>query len=133
MAILNERRYQFPIIFRNASTEIENLIICVSGLGHDVFRCQNGKSYCGIQVLECRERRYAMFPVYTYSQDGTNRRENITDRALEQFRTNYADDSITKWNIFYYVYPLLHHPLYRNLSDPTLRTSEWSESSQNGE
>jgi predicted helicase len=53
------------------------------------------------------------FSFYTYNEDGTNRRENITDWALEQFRTHYKNKSITKWDIFYYVYALLHHPLYR--------------------
>lgn len=53
------------------------------------------------------------FPFYTYNEDGTNRRENITDWALEQFRTHYADKSITKWDIFHYIYALLHNPLYR--------------------
>ncbi len=53
------------------------------------------------------------FPFYIYDEDGTNRRENITEWALEQFRTHYADPSITKWDIFYYVYAVLHHPEYR--------------------
>jgi predicted helicase len=53
------------------------------------------------------------FPFYTYDEDGTNRRENITDWALEQFRSHYKDKSITKWDIFHYVYGVLHHPLYR--------------------
>jgi predicted helicase len=53
------------------------------------------------------------FPFYTYNEDGTNRRENITDWALEQFRSHYKDKSITKWDIFHYVYAVLHHPLYR--------------------
>src|SRR5262249_25662328 len=52
-------------------------------------------------------------PFYTYDEDGSNRRENITDWALAQFRSHYNDDSITKWDIFYYVYGLLHHPGYR--------------------
>jgi predicted helicase len=53
------------------------------------------------------------FPFYTYDEDGTNRRENITDWALEKFRERYGDSSITKWDIFHYVYALLHHPVYR--------------------
>jgi predicted helicase len=53
------------------------------------------------------------FPFYTYNEDGTNRRENITDWALEQFRSQYKDKSITKLDIFHYVYALLHHPTYR--------------------
>ena len=36
------------------------------------------------------------FPFYTYNEDGTNRRENITDWALAEFRNRYSDDTITK-------------------------------------
>ncbi|MDE2651931.1 MAG: hypothetical protein OXI62_14590, partial [Chloroflexota bacterium] len=39
--------------------------------------------------------------------------ENITDWALAQFRAQYADPTISKWDIFYYVYGLLHHTGYR--------------------
>ena len=53
------------------------------------------------------------FPFYTYDEDGTNRRENITDWALAQYRTHYKDETIEKWDIFHYVYALLHHPDYR--------------------
>ena len=48
-----------------------------------------------------------------YDEDGTNRRENITDWALSEFQTHYCDDTIAKWDIFHYVYALLHHPEYR--------------------
>ena len=53
------------------------------------------------------------FPFYIYNEDGTNRRENITDWALTAFRNHYRDDAITKWDIFHYTYGLLHHPDYR--------------------
>ena len=53
------------------------------------------------------------FPFYTYGEDGNNRRENITDWALAQFRAHYRDDTIGKWDIFHYVYGLLHHPEYQ--------------------
>jgi predicted helicase len=53
------------------------------------------------------------FPFYTYDEDGGNRRENITDWALEQFQAHYDDPTISKWDVFYYVYALLHHPQYR--------------------
>jgi predicted helicase len=53
------------------------------------------------------------FPFYLYDEDGTNRRENITNWALEHFRDHCNDREITKWDIFYYVYALLHHPEYR--------------------
>jgi predicted helicase len=61
------------------------------------------------------------FPFYTYNEDGTNRRENITDWALKGFRAHYADESISKWDIFYYVYALLHHPTYRSRYQAALK------------
>jgi len=36
-----------------------------------------------------------------------NRRENITDWALDQFRQVYGLE-VTKWDIFHYTYALLH-------------------------
>ena len=61
------------------------------------------------------------FPFYTYNEDGTNRRENITDWALAEFRTHYSDDSISKWDIFHYNYALLHHPDYRETYQMNLK------------
>lgn len=52
------------------------------------------------------------FPFYVYDEDGTNRRENITDWALQQFQTAHGSD-VTKRDIFHYVYALLHDPAYR--------------------
>ncbi len=53
------------------------------------------------------------FPFYVYNEDGSNRRENVTDWALAHFREHYGNKKITKWDIFYYVYGVLHHPGYR--------------------
>ena len=61
------------------------------------------------------------FPFYTYDTDGTNRRENVTDWALSTFRDNYGDPSISKLDIFHYVYGLLHHPGYRERHADSLR------------
>jgi Type ISP C-terminal specificity domain len=58
---------------------------------------------------------------YTYAEDGTDRCENITDWALEEFRSHYGDPSITKWDIFHYVYAVLHHPEYRERYAANLR------------
>ena len=44
--------------------------------------------------------------------DGYRRTDNVTDEALGQFRGMYGP-SITKDDIFYYVYGLLHSPDYR--------------------
>src|SRR5262249_42628544 len=64
-----------------------------------------------MQLSSSDAYRYCPFSVY--GADGGNRRENITDWALGQFRAHYQDESISKWDIFYYVYGLLHHPGYR--------------------
>lgn len=61
------------------------------------------------------------FPFYTYDEDGANRRENITDWALDQHQTRYADKTITKWDIFHYVYAVLHHTEYRERYAANLR------------
>jgi predicted helicase len=36
------------------------------------------------------------FPFYTYAEDGSERRENITDWALQEFQTRYGDPKISK-------------------------------------
>ena len=59
----------------------------------------------GTDLLQC-------FPLYTYAEDGSNRRENVTDWALGRFRAAYGED-VTKRDIFDYVYAVLHHPAYR--------------------
>ena len=63
------------------------------------------------------------FPFYTYSEDGTGRKENISDWALKEFQTNYKDESISKWDIFYYIYGVLHKPEYREKYAANLRRS----------
>ncbi|MET9877256.1 type ISP restriction/modification enzyme [Actinacidiphila glaucinigra] len=45
--------------------------------------------------------------------DGYERVDNITDATLTAYRQAYEDTSITKDNIFFYVYALLHSPEYR--------------------
>lgn len=40
-------------------------------------------------------------------------KDNITDWALEQYHNTYDDQTITKEDIFYYTYGVLHHPGFR--------------------
>ncbi len=47
--------------------------------------------------------------------------ENITGWTPEQFRSHYHDPSITKWDIFHYIYAVLHHPEYRERYAANLR------------
>lgn len=39
--------------------------------------------------------------------------DNITDYALEKYRTRYKDEKLSKEDVFYYVYGLLHNLGYR--------------------
>ena len=64
---------------------------------------------------------FQRFPFYAYAEDSSNRRENITDWALEQFRARYHDSSIGKWDIFHYIYAVLHDPGYRERYAANLR------------
>lgn len=49
------------------------------------------------------------------------RHDNILDEALEAYQSHYDDTSITKDDIFYYVYGLLHSPLYKERYQNNLR------------
>ena len=110
--ILNDR--MFPsTIFPPSGVAKENRMLCVNVTRERPFMCL---------MVDCIPERAMTggfgspaqcFPFYIYDEDGTNRRENITDWAVENFRAHYGDDSIGKWEIFHYTYGLLHHPDYR--------------------
>ncbi|HEY9853420.1 MAG TPA: type ISP restriction/modification enzyme [Leptolyngbyaceae cyanobacterium] len=108
--ILNEEVYVFPSIFPNSKTEAENQIICVSGIGSN-----KPIQAIVVNIIPCLDtlEKTQCFPFYTYNEDGTNRKENITDWALEKFLNHYQNPTITKWDIFHYTYAVLHHPHYR--------------------
>ncbi len=106
--LLNERVYQIPHFFPTTESESQNMAIWIkTGSEVPMFALATnaipdllpqGGSQC--------------FPLYTYNEDGSGKRENITDWALGQFRARYGAD-VTKQDIFHYVYALLHHPTYR--------------------
>ena len=116
--IMTERVYVFPAIFPTPETEKENRAICVNGIG-------SNKPFHGLMVgvIPCLGILDAnqCFPFYTYDEDGTNRRENITEWALTEFRKHYSDASISKWDIFHYTYGILHHPDYREKYQANLK------------
>ena len=108
-----ERVYVFPSIFPTPQTETENRVICVNVSREKPFTCL---------ITDCISEHIMTggfgsagqyFSFYIYNEDGTNRRENITDWALTQFQEHYRDANIAKWDIFHYTYALLHHPAYR--------------------
>ncbi len=115
--LLLHRPFQLPRYF--PKPESQNRLIVVSDISH--------RSSFSVLMTDCipdlhlcaSSDGFQCFPFYTYSSatkneaDSTkNESENITSYALSQFRAKYGDD-VSKWDIFHYVYALLHHPLYR--------------------
>ena len=117
--MMNDVVYVFPSIFPKPEAETENRVICVAGIGNRKgFGCLTTNM---IPDIDLAFEKTQCFPFYTYDEDGGNRRENITDWALEQFRAHYRDEAITKWDIFHYVYGILHHPDYRERYQANLK------------
>jgi len=111
--IMNNEGSIFKQIFPTQKTETENQVICVSDKGYRA----NFSSLITNKIPElhlCAAiDAFQNFPFYTYNEEGTNRQENITNWVLNHYQTHYQDNQITKWDIFHYVYGLLHHPVYR--------------------
>ena len=115
-----DRASVFPSIFPTPDTEAENRVICVAGIGdRKGFGCLVTNR---IPSIDLAFEKIRCFPFYTYDEDGTDRRENITDWALAKFQNQYEND-ITKWDIFYYIYGLLHHKEYRDKYRVNLKDS----------
>ena len=114
--LMNSRVHVMPAIF--PTPEAENRVICVNAPG-------SSQSFYGLMTDVIPDLHLTgdsqCFPYYTYDEDGTNRRENITDWALSHFRAHYGDDTITKWDIFHYNYAILHHPEYRETYQVNLK------------
>ena len=112
-SVMNDRRAIFPQIFPDSGAEEENRVICLTGIDPEKpFMALVSDQLLDLHLVGAGAGAQA-FPFYVYSQDGSNRRENITDWSLKQFQDHYNNPNMTKWDIFYYVYGLLHHPGYR--------------------
>ena len=116
--MLIERVYVFPSIFPTPDIERENRVICVDVYGRKGFTVLMSEYVPDVNLYGDPQQS---FPFYTYDEDGTNRRENITDWALAAFQRHYQDDTVTKWDIFHYNYGLLHHPEYREKYEANLK------------
>ena len=120
---LTHRRGQMRDFFPNASSA--NLVICVSGVGvTKEFTCLItdvipdlelvGKSQCfPLYYYEPAPTTQAdMFSASTTSGDGFVRRDGVSDWILAQAQAKYGS-TVSKEDIFYYVYGFLHSPEYR--------------------
>ena len=116
------RAYQMDQMFpENLS---ENKVICFPGKG-------SKKAFSALVVDTMPDLGFneatRCFPRYQYPKpsdtpkasdslldvNSPDRIDNISDTALKAFQEHYSDDTITKDNIFDYVYGILHSPNYR--------------------
>ena len=124
----NERVLQMPRIFPEAG--VENLVISVKGnwRGEGHFACisnvpacdqpDGGAQYFPLYLYDEEAQEQAsdtpdMFAAPTAATAQRPRRDAITDAGLAHFQEAYPGEFITKEDLFYYVYGLLHSPDYR--------------------
>ena len=117
---LNERVYKIPQLF--PTTKTKNLVICVPGAGdRKGFAVMIANELPDLELME----KAQCFPLYYYEKRSAyhptlfdtgneeyTRKDGITSFILERCRESYGP-KVTKEDIFYYVYGLLHSPDYR--------------------
>jgi predicted helicase len=121
--VLVDRRLRFPRIFPTVATEQENRVINVTDSASEKpFMLGITNRITDLHYVGAGAQAQC-FPLYTYDEDGTNRRENITPWALSLFEQHYATEGITPWQIFHYTYALLHASGYRAKYKDNLKKS----------
>jgi len=117
--LFNNSIYLMPSVFPNPLSENFGIVV-TDVAGRSPFSVLATNATPDIHLCASTDT-FQCFPFYAYTEDGAHRRENITDWALEQFRAHYHYPSITKWDIFHYIYAVLHHPEYRERYAANLR------------
>ncbi|MBX3410305.1 MAG: DEAD/DEAH box helicase [Phycisphaeraceae bacterium] len=128
--VLNEMVLKTPMLFPTSAHE--NAAICVSGMGSRSGFCVSVANRLPDLSFADKSSGSQCFPLYLYEPadakpkdgllidtaaegeivGGYRRRDAITDAALKMFRATYGP-KVTKEDIFYYVYGVLHSPEYR--------------------
>jgi predicted helicase len=115
----NEERYQQYKFFPRPETK--NLAISMTAIGSEKpFISLMTEHLCDLHFTGAGTGAQC-FPFFTYADDGSNQQENITDWALKEFQALHRNKKISKWDIFHYVYAVLHHPQYRERYAANLR------------
>ena len=109
---LIDRPGLLPSIFPAPDAEKENAVFCLTAIGSEKDFMLIAANFITDLHLTGAGTGAQCFPFYVYAEDGTNRQENITDWALQQFQEAYGAN-VTKWDIFHFVYAILHDPRYR--------------------
>ena len=120
---LNEMVYQMPQIFPNATAE--NRVICVTGVGaRSGFSALVVDAIPNLHTLDSGQ----CFPIKLYDKTEAGQdddlfvdqdnslyrvRDGISDEALTHFQAAYPGEAISKEDLFYYLYGILHSEDYR--------------------
>jgi len=116
---------------------MDTICICTSGIGGSKERTSFVVNY--IPDLNILDSGTQCFPLYYYEEqkheqltlfdepsiisERYKRKDGITDWILKEIRKRYDTRSITKEDIFYYVYGLLHSEEYRTMFEADLKKS----------
>lgn len=122
---LNERTYQMPRLF--PTLDSENRLICICGVGsRKPFSVLLTDKISDLELVE----KAQCFPLYWYEEDKREgeinmfaekkddgpcyvRKDGITDYIWNLAKEQYHTSAISKEDLFYYVYGLLHSEDYR--------------------
>ncbi|NMX80960.1 DEAD/DEAH box helicase [Pseudomonas sp. WS 5503] len=125
---LNNSIYKIPVIYPASS--VENLTICIPGKGGDKGFSALISNLPHDLNLAPGMGGYQGFPLYLYDgaaraskndlfdepiEGDMRRRDAITDVGLAHFQAAYPGEQISKEDLFYYVYGILHSRDYREL------------------
>lgn len=129
---LNEMMYQIPKLFPTPNHR--NLVICTNGIGDNNFSALISDSIPDLHFIGTSQ----CFPLYWYDDSTADiadlfsaqqsdadryvRRDGVTDWILSTARKQYGS-RVTKEDIFYYVYGILHAPDYRTTFAADLKKS----------
>jgi len=104
-ATYNGAIYKIPMMFPHNNSN--NVVICIPYKFTGEFSPIITDMTPDLQIV--RNGQY--FPLYAYHDNLKS--ENISDFALQEYRSHYNNTQIKKKDIFYYTYAILHHPKYR--------------------
>ena len=111
---LNNSLHRMHYFFPKPGTK--NLAICISGIGVDNFSVSMVNIMPDLNLITAGQ----CFPFHYYDKSAEGSLysdgkmvDNIPDTTLKSFRKKYGTEQITRKDIFYYVYGLLHSPDYK--------------------
>jgi predicted helicase len=119
---LSDRLTSFHYNFFGNTFSLDNMVITVSTGERAKFSVLATNKLPGLDFYLPNSAQ--CFPLYSYELNESTlkieRRDNITDWGLLKFQEYYKDDKISKTDIFYYTYAILHDPNYKDTYEDDL-------------